>query len=261
MAATRTFRGMLAGLFLCFTTISNSRLGFGEGPADLAGTWAYRLGPNVLLALRLEPVAGAKGTQLHGYLLHPEHFNVHSPGGTVLLFSGLNNVSVRDPLVSAGMHDGELALLDDTPVKPGEKAGDRSEFQARVLDPSHISLLLFASVPPLRMERVATDAPVLANNWDETRTYSEDDFAANNVEMQRIVDADQADRKDALHIDWSVVGKADETRRQATAALLREGKLRTGRDFEGAAFVFQHGSAPDDYLLAHALAVVAISKG
>ena len=107
----------------------------------------YRLGPNVLLALRLEPVAGAKDAQMHGYLLHPEHFNMNSVNGAVLLFSGLNNVSVRDPLVSAGMHDGELLLTDDTPAKAGEKAGDRSEFHVRVLDPSHISLLLFPSVP------------------------------------------------------------------------------------------------------------------
>lgn len=103
--------------------------------------------------------------------------------------------------------------------------------------------------------------PVLASNWDETRTYSEDDFASDNADMKRIVDADQADRKDGLHSDWSVVRKADEARRQATATLLREGKLRTGQDFDSAALVFQHGSVPDDYLLAHALAVVAISKG
>jgi hypothetical protein len=39
------------------------------------------------------------------------------------------------------------------------------------------------------------------------------------------------------------------------------GKLHTGEDFERAAFVFQHGETPDDYLLAHTLAMVAVAKG
>jgi hypothetical protein len=38
-------------------------------------------------------------------------------------------------------------------------------------------------------------------------------------------------------------------------------QLHTAEDYRGAALVFQHGSQPDDYLLAHSLAVVAASKG
>lgn len=62
-------------------------------------------------------------------------------------------------------------------------------------------------------------------------------------------------------IDWTVVDKADAARRAATRSLLNEGKLHTGEDFQQAAFVFQHGDTPDDYLLAHTLAVVAVAKG
>jgi hypothetical protein len=43
--------------------------------------------------------------------------------------------------------------------------------------------------------------------------------------------------------------------------LLARGKLHTGNDFERAAFVFQHGETPDDYLLAHTLAMVAVARG
>jgi hypothetical protein len=37
--------------------------------------------------------------------------------------------------------------------------------------------------------------------------------------------------------------------------------LHTAQDFEHAAFIFQHGTAADDYLLAHTLATIAVAKG
>ena len=76
-----------------------------------------------------------------------------------------------------------------------------------------------------------------------------------------IVAADQADRKDGNHIDWERVNKADDSRRLAIMALLQKGELHTGHDLESAALVFQHGQKSDDYLLAHVLSMVAISKG
>jgi hypothetical protein len=38
------------------------------------------------------------------------------------------------------------------------------------------------------------------------------------------------------------------------------GQLHTGEDFTWAAFIFQHGSTPDDGLLAHTLAIIAVEK-
>ena len=44
-------------------------------------------------------------------------------------------------------------------------------------------------------------------------------------------------------------------------ALLKNDALHFGKDFEQAAFVFQHGVGPNDYLLAHTLAMIALSRG
>ena len=85
--------------------------------------------------------------------------------------------------------------------------------------------------------------------------------AKSNPEMIRIFAADQADRKDHPRIDWSVVDPADAARRVRVKALLDKGALTTGEDFEAAAFVFQHGHSAHDFLLAHALAMVALAKG
>jgi hypothetical protein len=87
-----------------------------------------------------------------------------------------------------------------------------------------------------------------------------DNPPASNAEMKAIFDADQHDRT-GPHIDWLVVGPADMARRERTRALLAAGVLHTGADYEEAAFVFQHGEGPQDILFAHALAMVAASKG
>ena len=105
-------------------------------------------------------------------------------------------------------------------------------------------------------------ASVVASDWDAARSYFLDDTDVSCPEMRRIFEEDQRDRAaGTAKIDWKVVDKADSARREATAKLLAEGKLHTGEDFERAAFVYQHGGTPDDYLLAHTLAIVAAVRG
>ena len=81
-----------------------------------------------------------------------------------------------------------------------------------------------------------------------------------NAEMTAIFDADQQDRQGPV-IDGNTVGQKDDIRRKRTQALLDTDALNSGDDFYHAAFVFQHGGTPDDYLKAHLLATVAIARG
>ena len=83
--------------------------------------------------------------------------------------------------------------------------------------------------------------------------------APSNAEMTAIFSADQADRSGA--IDWAAVTPRDAARRARTLALLEAGALASGDDFWHAAFVFQHGREPSDYLMAHSLAVIATARG
>jgi len=83
-----------------------------------------------------------------------------------------------------------------------------------------------------------------------------------NAEMTAIFDADQADRQGGgAAIDWSAVGPRDQARQARTLALLNAGALHSGDDYLHAAFVFQHGAQPNDYLLAHMLSVIAAARG
>jgi len=86
--------------------------------------------------------------------------------------------------------------------------------------------------------------------------------AASNPEMKRIYDADQGDRQvKPGAVDWKTVGPRDAARRARTHQLLAEGRLHTGADFVEAAYIYQHGDTPDDFLMAHTLAVIALKKG
>ena len=77
--------------------------------------------------------------------------------------------------------------------------------------------------------------------------------SGSNAEMAAIFAADQADRAPGGGgIDWTVVGPRDVARQARTRTLLDSGALRTGEDYYRAAFIFQHGTKTDDYLLAHA---------
>src|SRR5215813_1593170 len=83
-----------------------------------------------------------------------------------------------------------------------------------------------------------------------------------NEELMRMYQEDQSDRTlPAKSIDWSVVGTRDNARLARVKELYLQNKLQTGGDYYHAAMILQHANTPEDYLLAHELCVVAISKG
>jgi hypothetical protein len=83
-----------------------------------------------------------------------------------------------------------------------------------------------------------------------------------NHEMTAIFDADQAARTlPPDKMNWSIVSPQDAQRRARTKQLLDSGALHSADDFYHAAFVFQHGDQPNDFLIAHILAMVSMKLG
>jgi hypothetical protein len=86
-------------------------------------------------------------------------------------------------------------------------------------------------------------------------------------EIEVLYDEDQQDRKGGIKLETitaeSVARLIEHDAAHATRvrALLTTGALKSGTDFEKAAFIFQHGRQPADQLFAHILAMVAMSKG
>jgi len=82
---------------------------------------------------------------------------------------------------------------------------------------------------------------------------------ADNEALKQITQRDQAVRTPSNV--KSTITETDADRRQLVRAMVDHNELHTAIDFRNAALVFQHGSTPDDYLLAHTLAVIGASKG
>lgn len=83
---------------------------------------------------------------------------------------------------------------------------------------------------------------------------------ADNDDLTKLYRADQSERQ-GTNIDWSALYHRDIERRAQLRQMLANGKVVTGADYYHAAMILQHGENPDDYLLAHVLAVDALSKG
>ena len=82
--------------------------------------------------------------------------------------------------------------------------------------------------------------------------------------IKQLADEDQKDRQGAMAMStaqWKKIGERDAERRREAHKLLDAGTVKTGQDFEDASLIFQHGDTPQDYLLAHVLAMAAMSKG
>lgn len=89
--------------------------------------------------------------------------------------------------------------------------------------------------------------------------------AQSAVTVHQLFLADQGDRGDTAAKPYKPypedVNGRDAARRSQVRQLLTNGALQSARDFHDAAYIFQHGQAADDYLLAHILAVEAVVKG
>jgi hypothetical protein len=88
-----------------------------------------------------------------------------------------------------------------------------------------------------------------------------------NAAMAALFKADQAVRagiRPEQTVDRAFVTKmiADDLQRRVAARKLLEAEaLHSAEDYYAAAYIFQHGSTADDYLLAHSLALAAIARG
>ena len=92
-----------------------------------------------------------------------------------------------------------------------------------------------------------------------------------NHELLEIVVADQWDRgmdmfsgrqvKAPESLDWQQISARDVERKKAVRSLLGSGEIKSGREFQFAALVFQHSADSADLHTAHILATTAVAKG
>lgn len=236
-------------LFATFTHAAESN--------SFTGTWAMQLAGRNLLVLKIN----GDGNGPQGRLDRPGHIQISAAKtpGSPSVFSEIGE-GVRHDKITAGHLDGNTLHLT---VQNASDPSDQDKFICTLKD-GHIEMRFEDMPPDVVLDAFvfsrAPDSATVATDWDYKEQYTFDAPDQPNATMKAIFDADQADREKEP-INWNIVGPADSRRREQTRKLLADGALHTGKDYEEAAFVFQHGSTPDDYLLAHTLAMVAVSKG
>lgn len=237
----------LAGLLICLIVLAWRPAAAAE--SDLAGAWAWKVEGETIFIIRLDTDPGAGGST-EG----PSSMNLTSAAGGVQL-SELQKPVVHRTLqfiraTSAG------ALYRTVTDDPSQS----SEYEVRrEADGSAALVLVGSPLPPLPLQRVPSDVRV--GPWDPARTYSyTPPSVQDNAELRALFDADQAARH-VEDIDWTVVSAQDAERRAQVRRMLDRGEVRSGSDYRRAAFIFQHGGKPEDYLLAHALADAAVALG
>lgn len=104
-------------------------------------------------------------------------------------------------------------------------------------------------------------ASTMRAEWNAAASYRLDVNRSVDAEMTAMFEADQSARRNPTGIDWNVLRAADADRRARTLRLLEAGRLSSAIDYYHAAYMCQHGYAPNDYLRAHVLAMVAVERG
>jgi hypothetical protein len=222
------------------------------GPAmlDFAGIWVMKMGERNMFVLTLEPA----GSIMKGTFERPAKFD--STNGA---FANIRGGVRDDVIVVARLKDGTLRFTTRNPNNASDEDGYVMALRGNRAEIVSDDLPSGMVMQPYVFEKGAAGAKVPAD-WEPNRLYVASDSDTPDAEMKAIYDEDQRVRTEK-EIDWSAVNKSDAERRAQTRKLLTDGALHTGKDYEEAAFVFQHGDTPQDYLLAHTLAMVAVSKG
>ena len=211
------------------------------------GTWASKAGDQTMFRLEISTTP----TNTTATWVRPERFETDGES-----FSQVGGPTVRRLARSVKLVNGGIELSFDD-ARPGATP---DIFQLHCVDAGHLNATYQGTgFEPFNLVRVPPTGASLGP-WEAGRSYVRVVTRPTNTEMTAIFDADQADRQ-ADRIDWSIVGPADQKRQLRTQELLNSGALQSGDDFFHAAFVFQHGSTPNDYLKAHLLAMIAAARG
>jgi hypothetical protein len=242
-----------SSVLLCVLLLTVGQRATAQSADELAGTWALEVEGRNLVVLTLAP--GPEG--LKGTLQWPAGI-IWSPAPSGMVISRVQGAVFSASIREVRAESSGRVIAYETPD------GVSNESILRLDDVNRLSFDLVAESPGfarVTFVRVESSA-VVATDWDkEARYYVRDPAPPPNTEMAAIFAADQADRQQLGTIDWAVVGPRDEARRTRVRQMLDEGLLRAADDYYYAALVFQHGEAPEDFLLAHALAMTAQAAG
>src|SRR5262245_60730598 len=150
------------------------------------GTWVMNLGTKTFMVLTLEKA----GDTFSGALTRPEKFQTSNG----VRFSHLSSGLETEVVVNASIQGDKLHFT----TRNSDNRNDGAEYDMTLLgrDSAYIKVTDIP-IEPWTFSRVRDANPrTVFTDWDPRRSYSVEDNAASNPEMQQIYEADQRARKD-----------------------------------------------------------------
>ena len=228
-----------------------------QGPAantGYAGTWVLEADHRPLMVLTLREERGG----ISGSFATPAWST--SDG---IRFEDIVGPAEARPVATAKVTSTSLRIA----VADPDDATTPDEFDLHLAGSNHLSVEMLGSpFPPWTFVRhPETSPPPVPADWDRGRSYAiAVPTPPANPAMMAIFEADQAERgqgQEEFQKQADAIAVRDAARRAETRRLLDAGELKAGQDYRRAAFIFQHGTTPEDFLLAHTLAMVGLAKG
>ncbi len=215
--------------------------------AEPSGIWALKAEGTTLYRFEISKTASGwnaiwvrpTAMRTDGYTI----FDIHGP-------------VIRRTASKVAASGDALELTFDDP-QPG---GMPDVFRIHVTDDTHATEEYLA-LNSESFDLVREPADTTLGDWDAQKIYTVPIDRPTNTEMTAIFDADQGARKTWSAQTAQAISDDDRKRRARTAELIKTGALHSADDFYHAAFVYQHGETPEDFLLAHVLAMVSLARG
>lgn len=219
-----------------------------------AGAWVLEADHRPLMVLTLREERGVFG----GSFATPAWST-----GDGIRFEDIVGPAEARPIATVSVNSTSLRIA----VADPDDATTPDEFDLQLAGSNHLSVEMLGSPFPTWtfVRRRGTPPPTIPTGWDRRRSYAIAVPAPlANSAMTAIFEADQADRaqgQEQFRKQAGAIEARDAARRAETRRLLDTGELKAGQDFRQAAFIFQHGTTSEDFLLAHTLATVGLAKG
>lgn len=217
---------------------------------ELEGYWALKIEGKNLMVMDIRHSGG----KLEGRFVRPRGLNLMNG-----LFKISDPAEQQDILMDAKGNGAALALTFRS------EDGRLSVFNA-IEDESGDLCLAVADIPaeagigPWIFKRIDGFQHIFTG-WRADRSYVLGDTGRQSREIEELYSLDQRALQHAARPGSSSEAELRSERIIKVKRLLVGGGIGIGSDYRKAAFILQHGSSEEDFLLAHTLAVVALAKG
>lgn len=215
-------------------------------PSTLRGEWVLIANDTAIMKFEISQIAP---TEYSVKWTRPSTYNISRRS-----FFNVGNTRIDSE--ARALANSSTMLTVNFAHNGSEKRSQSFQFELR--DGSRASLS-FMNSPFEDFTLIRTCSVANLGNWNIAERYNRTVYYDSSNEVRNLFWDDQNDRKSG-HLSELELKKRDQLRIGQLNKLIDDNRLKSGRDFYYAAFIFQHSETPQDYLRAHSFAITALMR-